>query len=68
MKPALTSPGPDEPYANDDSRDDRILSTHHLSSLFYRGELVDFYEEKFHNTITEDPLNSCLASRLLSGK
>jgi len=37
-------------------------------SIFYQGEIVHFCAEDCRQLYTEDPLNSCLASRLLSGK
>lgn len=37
-------------------------------SLAYHGEIVHFSSAEYRQTFSEDPLNSCLASRLLSDK
>ncbi|HSB66089.1 MAG TPA: hypothetical protein VLD65_05890 [Anaerolineales bacterium] len=46
----------------------RILITPNAPSAVYQGEIVYFCGEDCRQIYTEDPLNSCLASRLLSGK
>jgi len=45
-----------------------IQFTPHTPSVGYHGEIIHFCSEDCQQLYTDDPLNSCLASRLLSGK
>lgn len=46
----------------------RIDVAPHTPTVCYQGEIIHFCSEDCRQLYTEDPLNSCLASRLLSDK
>jgi len=46
----------------------RVLITPHTPFIYYRDEIVYFCGEDCRQMYDEDPLSSCLAARLLSGK
>jgi hypothetical protein len=68
MKPTLAYFDPQDDRSREASHDTHISFTTQTPSVVYQGEILSFYEDHFHHMYTEDPLNSCLASRLLSGK
>ncbi len=44
------------------------IKTHRTPLDFYTGGVIHFWSDSHRQPCTEDPLNSCLASRLLSGR
>jgi hypothetical protein len=65
-----TSPNPDQedPHPSETAYGASTSITPQTPLVVYQGEMVHFCGEGFRHAYTEDPLNSCLASRLLSGK
>lgn len=59
---------PDTPPRGETACGARVLISLQSPSVYYQGELVYFCGDDCQQLYTEDPLNSCLASRLLSGK
>lgn len=68
MKPVATLSDHDASHAGESACGARILITPDTPSVVYQGEIVYFCGEDCRQSYSEDPLNSCLASRLLSGK
>ena len=46
----------------------RVLITPHTTFIHFRDEIVYFCGEDCKQLYDEDPLSSCMAARLLSGK
>jgi YHS domain-containing protein len=67
MKPASAPKDTEYSHPGETACGARILITSNTPSLVYQGEIVYFCGEDCRQQFTEDPLNSCLASRLLSG-
>ena len=60
----------DQEYAppGESASETQILTTPHALAMVYQGEIVYFNGVDRRQTLTEDPMNSCFASRMLSGK
>lgn len=46
----------------------RIKLTHNTSFVYHRDEIVYFCGEDCKQLYDEDPLNSCMAARIISGE
>jgi hypothetical protein len=46
----------------------RVMITPHTPFIYYRDEIIYFCGGDCKQLYGEDPLNSCMAARLLSGK
>lgn len=68
MNPTPPPTDPDRPQPAETACGALIQITPHTPSVCYQGEIIHFCGEGCRQLFTEDPLNSCLASRLLSGK
>ena len=62
------SPDPDTTTHAETACGVRDLTTPHTPSIYYRDEVVYFCGEDCRQLYDEDPLSSCMAARLLSGK
>lgn len=68
MNPSTTVDEPNDASIDGTACGARITITPHSPPVYYKGEIVHLCAEDCRQLYTEDPLNSCLASRLLSDK
>jgi YHS domain-containing protein len=68
MSPTETSMTPNEGKHGRTACGSRILVTSHTPYIYYCDEVVYFCEQDCKQIYDDDPLSSCMAARLISGK
>jgi YHS domain-containing protein len=68
MSPSNTNTDPELPLVGESACGARIRITSNTPYIHYRGEIVYFCGWDCKQIYDEDPMNSCMAARLLSGK
>lgn len=67
MNTSSTSNAPNSAQIVESACGARVKVSPYTTSVDYQGETIYFCGRDCHELFTEDPMNSCLASRLLSG-
>ncbi len=68
MNPASAAYEPDHAQDVEAAPGARVAANQQIPSVRYQGELIHLCGEACRQVYPEDPLNLCLASRLLSGR
>ena len=68
MKTSQASTNPGMPAHGETACGARVMITPDTPSIHYRDEIVYFCGLDCKQLYDEDPLNSCMAARLLSGR